>query len=227
MAYHPLPLPYAFDALEPHISAATLHEHYDRHHANYAKQAETLAAESNLVGLSLQDLVHESHARDLTTLFNHAAQAWNHDFFWHCLSGTRDVAMPKPLEQALTRHFQSTERFLLLFAEKAAAHFGSGWAWLVSSPDGLDIVTTENGDTPVTSGLAPLFAIDVWEHAYYIDRRHDRKAYIDAVLHHLADWRFAAKMHAFYEGKTDIKALHAEGQRMQRLTWPRLMKMPT
>jgi Fe-Mn family superoxide dismutase len=225
-----LPLPYAYEALAPHIGGATLHEHYDAHHASYVKKAQSLAEEAGLEKVSLQDIILKSATTPhLKPLFNNAAQAWNHDFYWHSMRPPGNEEFPAALAEVLARRFGSLDAFIASFAEKAAAVFGSGWAWLVWTRGGVDIVTTANGDTPATSGAAPLLTIDVWEHAYYLDRKHDRKAYIDGFMSSLANWNLAQSLLDVYRGSHTAKAskLSDKDEAIhRRLIWPHLTKMP-
>jgi Fe-Mn family superoxide dismutase len=171
------PLPYALDALEPFISARTLATHHGKHHQAYVDKANALAGDK---GGSLEEIIIRA-AGDASqkALFNNAAQAWNHAFYWRSL---------RPKGGALP---QSFARFVEPLKAAAKGHFGSGWAWLVRDGAELKVVTTANADTPLTHGQVPLLVIDVWEHAYYLDHQERRAAYVDAVVDHLLDWDFA------------------------------------
>lgn len=187
-----LDLPYPLDALSPVISRDTLDEHFNQHHAKYVKTANALAEVEQMSRLPLQEVILRSAAAPhLTKLFNNAAQVWNHDFFWRCLRPESDDGAPPRLSAAIEESFNSFDRFRRAFLDQAQAHFGSGWAWLALDGDRLTVVTTANGDTPATRGLKPVFTIDVWEHAYYLDYKHDRQAFLEAVFDRLADWSFA------------------------------------
>ncbi len=170
-------LPYPLDALEPFISARTLATHHGKHHRAYVEKTRLLAGEG--AGL-LEDIVVRSAADPAKkALFNNAAQAWNHAFYWRSL---------RPKGGAVPRDFS---RYLQELKTAASGHFGSGWAWLVREGAELKVVTTANAATPLAHGQVPLLAIDVWEHAYYLDHQERRAAYVDAVVDHLLDWDFA------------------------------------
>jgi superoxide dismutase, Fe-Mn family len=171
-------LPYRVHALEPHISARTLELHHGRHHRAYVEKANTLLGDAPGTA---DDVIRRSAADPAKkALFNNAAQAWNHAFYWRSL---------RPDGGRPPREFETWVHPL-----KAAAlgHFGSGWAWLVSERGELRVITTANADTPFIHGRTPLLVIDVWEHAYYLDRQDRRAEYVAAVVDHLLDWDFAA-----------------------------------
>lgn len=187
-----MPLPYDSDALEPHISKDTLDTHHGKHHAGYVKKANTLIAEAGLDGLSLEDVIAKAQAGKNTKLFNQAAQVWNHGFYWHSLS-------PKPTEpdaalaDAIARDFGSQADLVKQLAETATAHFASGWVWLAYKKGKLSIEESHDAATLATGEAIPLVVIDVWEHAYYLDRRNLRDAYVKAVTEELLNWRFASE----------------------------------
>jgi len=171
-------LPYALDALEPFISARTLATHHGKHHRAYVEKTRLLAGEG---AGSLDDIVVRSAADPAKkALFNNAAQAWNHAFYWRSLRPKSGAVPPRDFS-----------RYLQELKTAASGHFGSGWAWLVREGAELKVVTTANADTPLAHGQVPLLAIDVWEHAYYLDHQERRAAYVDAVVDHLLDWDFA------------------------------------
>lgn len=176
---HVLPkLSYALNALEPHISKSTLEFHYGKHHAGYVKKLNELLPGSAFAHASLEQIVQLAPPG---ALFNNAAQAWNHAFYWNSLGphmGDRPVGT---LEKAIRRTFGSFDNLRAEFTQRAIALFGSGWMWLVKNPDGsLALEETANADTPIRSGRSPLLVCDVWEHAYYIDYRNERARYLDA-----------------------------------------------
>jgi Fe-Mn family superoxide dismutase len=175
-------LPYRVHALEPFISAATLAKHHDRHHRTYVERTNTLAASFDG---SLEALVR-SAARDPArqVLFNNAAQAWNHAFYWRSLRPRGGPAPGGALADPVLRENLKTA---------AKGHFGSGWVWLVADGGRIKVVATHDADTPIAHAQVPLLAIDVWEHAYYLDHQERRAAYVDAVVDHLLDWDFAAE----------------------------------
>jgi superoxide dismutase, Fe-Mn family len=187
-------LPYAFDALEPYMSRDTLHFHHDEHHQGYMDKVKA-GLDQSKHDRSLTEIIGESEESE-PKLFNSAAQVWNHDFFWYCLTPDRPALQDAALHELIDKSFGSTEKFNEQFATVAADQFASGWAWLVYSPqkDALEIFSTPNAETPLTHADAvPLLTLDVWEHAYYLDYKHDRPAYIQAFLEHLINWDFAAE----------------------------------
>jgi Fe-Mn family superoxide dismutase len=180
------PLPYPNDALEPHMSRETLDYHYGKHHKAYVDKVNALIAGTEFEDASLEELVAESTG----DIFNNAAQVWNHTFFWNCLSPRRQ-SPGKEVTQAL-QSFGGLESFQKQFDKAASALFGSGWTWLVKDSRGaMKIVTTANANTPVRDGHVALLTCDMWEHAYYIDRRNDRAAYLQNFWP-LVNWEFVA-----------------------------------
>ena len=180
------PLPYAEDALEPVISAETLKLHHGKHHKKYVETMNELLAKSEVRGSTLEDVVRSSQGK----LFNNAAQAWNHDFYWHSLAP--NAAPPSAaMRRRLERDFGTYESFLDKFAAAANGQFGSGWAWLVDKDGKLQVVATPNAETPMAQGVRCLLTLDVWEHAYYVDYRNQRDRYVQAVLEQRLNWQFA------------------------------------
>jgi Fe-Mn family superoxide dismutase len=187
------PLPYAYDALAPVISAETMHLHHDKHHQLYIDKTNKLLEEHPMEGDTLEEIVRAcAGVPERTTLFNNAAQAWNHDFFWQSLA-PKGGDPSGALLQRIEKDFGSYQRFAKAFAAAASAQFGSGWAWLVVKNSALDIVTTSNADTPMARGIGCLLTIDVWEHAYYVDYRNLRDKYLEAVISSRLNWDFAAR----------------------------------
>ena len=186
---HTLPdLPYAKNALEPHISQETLEYHYGKHHNTYVEKLNGLIKDTEWADASLEDIVRGSSGG----VFNNAAQVWNHTFYWHCLSPNGGGAPSGKLAKAIDDAFGSFDKFKAEFSDKAVTLFGSGWAWLVKKPDGkLAIVQTGNAETPLTGDSKPLMTCDVWEHAYYIDYRNARPKYLEAFWN-LVNWDFVA-----------------------------------
>ena len=178
-------LPYAMDALAPHISARTLEYHYGKHHRTYVTNLNKLIADTRWADAPLEDIIKQSDGG----VFNNAAQVWNHTFYWNCLSPKGGGEPKDKTAAALAKCFSSFEEFKTQFTQKAITLFGSGWAWLVKGADGhLKIVQTSNAGTPLTdTGLTPLLTCDVWEHAYYLDYQNARPAYLDAFWQ-LVDW---------------------------------------
>jgi Fe-Mn family superoxide dismutase len=185
-------LPYAYDALAPHISKETLELHHGKHHRAYVENVKKLVKDTKLAGFSLESLVLEA-ARDpsLKSLLNNAAQAWNHAFLWQSLRPAGGAAPTGPIAERIHADFGSHERLVERLSVAATSQFGSGWAWLVLDGARLQVVQTSNADTPILHGKVPLLTIDVWEHAYYVDYRNRRDAYVKAVIDHLVNWDFA------------------------------------
>lgn len=182
-------LPYAKDALAPHISAETLEYHYGKHHQTYVTNLNNLVKGSPFEGKSLEEIVQESDGG----IFNNAAQVWNHTFYWHCLAPSAGGEPDGEVLAAINNAFGSVEAFKKQFTEAAIKNFGSGWTWLVKNSDGsLAIVSTSNAGTPLTTGAKPLLTVDVWEHAYYIDYRNARPVYLDHFWA-LVNWNFVAQ----------------------------------
>jgi len=179
-------LPYAKDALAPHISAETIDYHFGKHHQAYVNNLNGLVAGTELESKRLGEIVCSAEGG----LFNNAAQVWNHTFYWGCLTPRGGGAPSGPVAGAITATFGSYQAFREQFSKAAAGHFGSGWAWLVMDAAGtLTIETTANAGCPLTAGKAPLLTCDVWEHAYYIDYRNARPKYIEAFWN-LVNWEF-------------------------------------
>ena len=187
---HTLPeLPYALDALAPHISKETLEFHYGKHHQTYVTNLNNLIAGTEFEQASLEDIVKKSSGG----VFNNAAQIWNHTFYWNSLSPNGGGAPSGKLADAINAKWGSVDAFKEAFNKSAAGNFGSGWTWLVKKADGsLDIVNTSNAATPLTTADVPLLTCDVWEHAYYIDCRNSRPKYLENFWN-LVNWDFAAK----------------------------------
>jgi superoxide dismutase, Fe-Mn family len=185
-------LPFPEAALEPHVSARTMHFHYHEHHAGYVKAANDRAAELGVDPEPLEKLVRTAHERGDPALFNSASQAWNHEFFWHSLSPA-PRAPDGHLLRLVERDFGSLDALRKRFRDEALAQFGSGWAWLVFEGGRLRVTHTGNADSPLTRDQVPLLTIDVWEHAYYLDYQHERARYVEALLEHWIDWGAAAE----------------------------------
>ncbi|MDH3990365.1 MAG: superoxide dismutase [Gammaproteobacteria bacterium] len=189
-------LPYATNALEPHVSARTLEHHHGKHHKGYVDKLNNAIAGTAHEGQSLEAIITAAHAASDTGVFNNAAQSWNHTFLWSSMSPTGGGDPSGPLADAIVDRFGSVQRFRDEFKAAALAQFGSGWAWLVRTDAGLDIVSTGNADTPLVHGVTPLLTLDVWEHAYYLDYQNKRDAYVDVFLTNLISWDFAAENYA-------------------------------
>ena len=186
---HELPaLPYAQDALAPHISAETLEYHYGKHHQTYVTNLNNLIEGTEFADASLEDIIMKAEGG----LFNNAAQVWNHTFYWNGLSPNGGGEPTGALADAINSAFGSFADFQQKFAASCATNFGSGWTWLVKNSDGtLEIVNTSNAANPMTTGQTPIMTCDVWEHAYYIDYRNARPKYVEAFWN-LVNWDFVA-----------------------------------
>ena len=192
MAFELPPLPYARDALAPHISAETLDFHHGKHHQTYVTNLNNLAKGTEFEAMALEDVVRKSQGG----MFNNAAQIWNHTFYWNSLSPKGGGEPAGKLADAIRKSFGSFQEFKDKFSQAAIGTFGSGWAWLVQRPDGtLGIVSTSNAATPLTGADRPLLTCDVWEHAYYIDYRNARAKYVESFWN-LVNWEFAASQMA-------------------------------
>tara|TARA_Y100000590_G_scaffold182312_1_gene207791 strand:- start:13511 stop:14101 length:591 start_codon:yes stop_codon:yes gene_type:complete len=187
MAFELPPLPYAKDALEPHISSETLDYHYGKHHNTYVQKLNGLIEGTEFEGKSLEDIIKSSSGG----VFNNSAQIWNHTFYWNSLSPNGGGEPTGAVADAINAAFGSFEDFKAKFNDMAVNNFGSSWTWLVKKADGsLDIVNTSNAGTPITEGLTPLITVDLWEHAYYIDYRNVRPDYLKGFWA-LVNWDFA------------------------------------
>jgi len=182
------PLPYAMNALEPYLGAKTLFLHREKHHAGYLEELERLIGRSSQAADSLATIVASATGH----LFDVAAQVWNHDFLWRSMRPRGGGDPRGRLAEALVRSFGDVDGFRRMFRMQAAEHFGSGWIWLVVDRGRLRVITTDNAQLPLTRGQTPLVTLDLWEHAYYLDYRNERKRYVEAFLEHLIDWDFVA-----------------------------------
>jgi len=188
-------LPYALDALAPHLSKETLEYHYGKHHATYVTNLNKLLEGSPLAEKTLEELITNISAvpeEKRKGVFNNAAQVWNHTFYWNCLTPKSERAPKGKLADKITQQFGSVDQFKQAFDQACITLFGSGWAWLTQNQDGsLAIVQTSNAETPLTQGKPPLLTFDVWEHAYYVDYRNSRPEYLKAIWN-LVNWDFVA-----------------------------------
>jgi Fe-Mn family superoxide dismutase len=188
MAFELPPLPYANNALEPHISAETIEFHYGKHHQTYVTNLNNLVPGTEFEGKTLEDIITKSSGG----IFNNAAQIWNHTFYWNSMTPNGKDAVDGALADAINSKFGSFAEFKEQFTKSAATNFGSGWTWLVKNADGsLEIVNTSNAGCPLTAGQTPLLTCDVWEHAYYIDYRNARPKYLESFWA-LVNWDFVA-----------------------------------
>jgi Fe-Mn family superoxide dismutase len=184
-------LPYPKTALAPHISAETLEYHHGKHHNAYVNNLNKLIAGTKHESMSLEDIIKDSKSGPV---FNNAAQVWNHTFYWHSMKPNGGGKPSGALLAAIEKSFGSFENFQKTFTEAAMGQFGSGWAWLVKKADGsLAVEKTPNAETPLTNpALKAILVCDVWEHAYYVDKRNDRAGYL-ASWWNLVNWDFGAK----------------------------------
>ena len=189
MAFELPALPYAQDALAPHISAETLEYHYGKHHQTYVTNLNNLTAGTEHENASLEDVIMNSEAG----LFNNSAQVWNHTFYWNSMAPNGGGAPTGEVADAIGSAFGGYDAFVEKFKEAATTQFGSGWAWLVDAGSGLEIMKTSNADLPMKHNAKALLTIDVWEHAYYIDFRNARPNYITTFLDSLVNWDFVAQ----------------------------------
>jgi len=180
-------LPYAREALAPHMSAETLDIHHGKHHQAYVTSLNKLVAGKAEATQTLEAMISTAEG----PLFNHAAQHWNHSFFWTCMKPDGGGKPTGPLAEAINRDIGGYDAFRKMFSEAAMGQFGSGWAWLVSTQGTLSVTKTSNADLPMKHGQVALLTLDVWEHAYYIDYRNRRADYVAAFLDHLVDWEAA------------------------------------
>lgn len=183
------PLPYALDALQPHISKETLEYHYGKHHQAYVTNLNNLIKGGEFENMSLEEIIRKASGG----VFNNAAQVWNHTFYWNCMKPNGGGEPSGTLAEAIARKWGSFGEFRKAFTQSCVTNFGSGWTWLVKKGDGsLDIVNTSNAATPLTTADKPLLTCDVWEHAYYIDYRNARPSYVEHFWN-VVNWDFVAK----------------------------------
>jgi Fe-Mn family superoxide dismutase len=197
-------LAYGYSDLEPVISETTLRTHYGKHHARYVQVTNELVAEAGGTPASLEQVIAEAQRGAKRKLFNNAAQAWNHGFFW--VSMTPGGSMPAgELETAITADFGDLQGLREAFAAEGVSHFGSGWVWLIAKQDGLAVLSTHDAATPLTEeGVTPLLVCDVWEHAYYLDHKNDRATFLSAWWDRLINWDLAASQYAAAKGERSV-----------------------
>jgi len=184
-------LPYAQDALEPHISANTLSFHHGKHHNAYVTKTNELISGTDLENASIEEISQAAHDKGDQGLFNQAAQVWNHTFYWNSMSPNGGGEPTGDIADKIKEDFGSYEEFANAFKTAGATQFGSGWAWLVLDGGKLKVEKTPNAGTPLVEGKTPLITMDVWEHAYYLDYQNRRPDYMGAFLEHLINWDFA------------------------------------
>ena len=189
-------LPYAYDALDPYMSAETLEFHHDKHHNAYVVKGNEILSGLDHMGDTLEEVVLSAHKQGEQGLFNNAGQHYNHKHFWHWMKPDGGGAIPGALETAITDSFGSFDAFRGAFIDAGVTQFGSGWAWLVQDPSTgkLEILKTANADNPLTHGKTTLLGCDVWEHSYYIDYRNARPKYLEAFVDNLVNWDYVAEL---------------------------------
>jgi len=217
MAFQLPELPYAKDALAPVMSAETLEFHWGKHHRAYVtKTNELVAGQSDFSGASLIDVIREAKSSGNSKLFNNSAQLWNHSFFWQCLAPSQGQKPSVRLAQMIQDGFGGEEGLMQKLQEEAVNHFSNGWAWLVLDRDQLKVTSLHDADTPlVHDGMQPLFTLDVWEHAYYIDYRNERPRFAQSVLSSIVNWDFVAQN---LDGQGFTRADQGEDARSPELT---------
>jgi Fe-Mn family superoxide dismutase len=184
-------LPYAKNALEPHVSEKTLDFHHGKHHNAYVVNGNKLIDGTELVGDSLEEIIKKTAGdASMAGIFNNAAQVWNHTFYWQCMKPGGGGPPSGPIAKKITADFGSYEKFAEEFKNAGLTQFGSGWAWLVLKEGKLQITKTANADTPIAHGATPLLVVDVWEHAYYLDYQNRRPDYLSAFVANLINWDF-------------------------------------
>ena len=217
MAFQLPDLPYSKDALAPHMSAETLELHHGKHHRAYVnKTNELIQADDSLSGASLIQVVREAKRAGNNKLFNNSAQLWNHSFFWQCLAPAQGQHPDGKLAKLIEDGFGNSEAMLQKLHEEAVNHFASGWAWLVLDRGALRITSLHDADTPIAhDGMVPLFTLDVWEHAYYIDYRNERPKFATAILQNIVNWDFVGQN---LDGNGLERANQQEGAQQPELT---------
>ena len=185
-------LPFPQDSLEPYISENTIKFHYGKHHNAYVENTIKLISGTDLEHKSLEEIIMTSfNDEKMVSLFNNAAQVWNHSFYWNCMKPGGGGNPSGSISDKIDDSFGNYKEFLSNFKNTSTSQFGSGWAWLVlKNNNTLDIVKTSNADTPLTAKLKPILTVDVWEHAYYLDYQNKRAEYLDAFFEHLINWDF-------------------------------------
>jgi Fe-Mn family superoxide dismutase len=194
MAFTLMPLPYAKDALEPHMSAQTLEFHHEKHHKTYVDTLNTLIIGTPYAEAALEDIIRDtSDDKEQAKIFNNAAQVWNHNFFWNCLSPKGGNKPTGNVAQQIDKAFGNLDDFKSQFKEAATSQFGSGWAWLVMDQGKVKITKTSNAMNPLAQGQKALVTCDVWEHAYYLDYQNRRADMVQVFLDKLINWEFVAQ----------------------------------
>jgi Fe-Mn family superoxide dismutase len=195
MAFKLPELPYAYDALDPYMSAETLEFHHDKHHNAYVTKGNELAEEAGMADLSLEEIVKKSYGSN-AALFNNAGQHYNHIHFWNWMKkdggGNK---LPGKLQSAFDSDLGGFDKFRSDFVAAGVGQFGSGWAWVAVKDGKLEIMKTPNGENPLVHGASPILGVDVWEHSYYIDYRNARPKYLEAFVDNMINWEYVEKMY--------------------------------
>ncbi|CAE7233708.1 sodB [Symbiodinium sp. KB8] len=192
MALELPPLPYALDALSPHINAETLSVHHGKHHQAYVTNGNKLIEGTEFADMAIEDIIKATAGKaDKAGVFNNAAQVWNHTFYWNSMKPGGGGKPTGKIAAKIDADLGGYDKFAADFAQAGATQFGSGWAWLVLEGGKLAIKKTPNAENPMTGGATPLLTMDVWEHAYYLDFQNRRPDYMKAFLDHLINWDFA------------------------------------
>jgi len=198
-------LPYAYDALDPYMSAETLEYHHDKHHNAYVTNGNKILEGLGDMGSTIEEIVVNAHKKGEQGLFNNVAQHWNHEHFWKWMAPNGGGNRPGNLEAAINDSFGSFDAFREQFLNAGATQFGSGWCWLVMNSEGkLEVTKTPNGENPLIHGQTALLGCDVWEHSYYIDYRNARPKYLEAFVDSLVNWEYVAEL--FEKGPVKIAA---------------------
>jgi Fe-Mn family superoxide dismutase len=192
-------LPYPSEALEPVLSGVQMRTHHDKHHATYVNNINNMLGQTGDQPGSLEDLVRQAYESKNQKLFNNAAQAWNHGFFWECMAPQKSEPSGQ-LAQAIQTSFGGLDQLKTRFVEEGATHFASGWAWLVANGQELQVYSTHDADSALIRGGAPVLVCDVWEHAYYLDYKQDRKGFLEKWFDQIANWSFAEQQFASANG---------------------------
>ncbi|UEM01447.1 superoxide dismutase [Skermanella rosea] len=197
MAFELPPLPYAYDALDPYMSAQTLQFHHDKHHQAYVTTLNNLIKDTPLADKSLEEICKASYGDpSKQTIFNNAGQHWNHTLFWQMMKKGGGGAIPGELEAKIKEDLGGIDQFKEAFTQAGMTQFGSGWAWLVVDGGKLKVTKTPNGENPLVHGQTALLGCDVWEHSYYLDYQNRRADYLKAYLDNMVNWEFVAELYS-------------------------------
>jgi Fe-Mn family superoxide dismutase len=201
MAFELPPLPYSYDALQPHMSKETLEFHHDKHHQAYVTNANNLIKGTGLEGKSLEEVVKQSYSKN-AGLFNNVGQHYNHSHFWKWMKkGGGGKKLPQGLAKAIDADLGGYDKFRTDFVQAGVTQFGSGWCWLAVRDGRLMMSKTPNGENPLVHGATPVLGCDVWEHSYYIDYRNGRQKYLEAFVDNLVNWDYVQELYAAAGGR--------------------------